>query len=195
MIDVNLFFRVMLMKGLFLFKFHHATDNAMRLLPVSILSLVLMSGCALAQSRKSVPAQLVEQWFTGNTSTIEYVNRSTGSSDTGGGNRFGYVINADGTYVQLGIAKAGLYGCSTVIFNYQPGTYEVSGSTITLMPSEDYLSYKDSCNPHTNSEKSRPPVKKVFEYHIKTNEDDGREYFCINAEGGESCYARAESKS
>ena len=164
----------------------------MKLYALLILTL-LFSSCAIAQSASSnsVPGELVGKWYNGSTSSLEYLDRGTGIANAAGGNGTGLEIKADGSFTKAQLAKVGLYGCSTVVFGYQTGILKAAGDTLTFDIKKFYVSYKDSCNPHTNSEKNAAPSRHEWQYELKTDED-ARETLCLNDGNEEQCYWREQ---
>lgn len=154
-----------------------------------VLSLIL-SSCAVAQSRSnSIPSELVGKWYKGTTSSLEYLNNSTGIANAAGGNGTGLEIKADGSFTKAQMAKVGLYGCSTIVFSYQTGKVGAAGDSLTFDIRKFYVSYKDSCNPKTNSEKNAAPRKHEYQFELGTD-DSGRTTLCINDGKEKECYWR-----
>ena len=166
----------------------------MKSLRLLILSLVLTS-CALAQGSRnnSVPGELVGKWYKGTTSSLEYLDRSTNIANAAGGNGTGLEIKADGGFSKAQLARVGLYGCSTVVFSYQTGNLKAADDTLTFDIKKFYVSYKDSCNPRTNSEKNAAPEKHDWQYELGTD-DSGRTTLCLNDGKEEECYWREKDQ-
>lgn len=166
----------------------------MKSLAVIILSIVL-TNCAFGQTRggAAVPRELVGKWYKGSTSALQFLDRRTGISDAAGGDGFSLEFTADGKFIKAGMMKTGAYGCSVVVFGYETGKFKVAGSTLTLNGADNFISYKDSCNPQTNSEKNKPPRKFDYPFEIRADED-GRTQLCLGFEGGEDCFTKDESE-
>lgn len=161
----------------------------MRLIASSVLSLML-TGCLTAQSRDaSVPSELVGKWYTGSSSSLMFLDRRTSISDAAGGNGTGLEIKADGTFAKSQLSKVGLYGCSVMVFGYQKGNASANGGTLTFNGESIYVSYKDSCNPHTNSEKNGKPDSQQYQYELKTD-DGGRKLLCLSDGNKEECFRK-----
>jgi hypothetical protein len=163
----------------------------MKLVALSVLS-VLLTGCLTAQSRDaSVPSELAGKWYTGSSSSLAFLDRSTGISDAAGGNGASLEIKADGNFVKATVLKTGLYGCSVIAFGYQTGELKTSGHTLVFDGTENFISYKDSCNPQTNSEKNKPPLHYEYQYEQRTD-DDGRTLLCLSNSKQEECFKRED---
>lgn len=154
------------------------------------LSLIL-SSCAIAQTRNnSIPPELVGKWYLGSTSSLAFLNRSTGISDSAGGDGFSIELKSNGSFTKAGVAKTGLYGCSIIVFGYETGKFKATRDALTLNGTENSISYKDSCNPQTNSEKNKPPIKREYSYELKTD-DDGKTLLCLSRDGQEECFRKS----
>ena len=163
----------------------------MKLFALLFLSLVLTS-CATAQTKSSIPGELVGKWYTGSTSSLAFLDRNTGISDAAGGDGASLEIKPNGGFVKAVVVKTGLYGCSTVAFGYETGSLKIAGDTATFNGKDYFISYKDSCNPQTNSEKNKPGRKREFSYELRAD-DDGRDLLCLNDGNQEECFVRGKS--
>ena len=64
-------------------------------------------------------------------------------------------------------------------------------NTLKMVDKENYVSYKDSCNPQTNSEKNARLATNEYPYDIRSDED-GNTVLCLAYSGGEDCFKKAE---
>lgn len=148
----------------------------------------------MAQSRgNSIPSEFVGKWYMGSTSALAFLDRRTGISDAAGGNSFSFEFKADGSFIKAGVMKTSSYGCSIIVFGYETGKFKTAGDRLMLDDKENFISYKDSCNPHTNSEKNKPPRKLEYPYEIRIDEK-GRTQLCLGYEGGEDCFTKNEGE-
>ncbi len=163
--------------------------------PIALLILSsILTSCSMAQSRGvSIPGELVGKRYQGSTSSLEYLNRSTGAANAAGGNGTGLEIKTDGSFTKAQLAKVGLYGCSTIVFGYQTGKVIAADDALTFDVKKFYVSYKDSCNPQMNSEKNAAPQKFQYQYALKTD-DGGRETLCLSNGKEEECYWREQGE-
>ena len=163
----------------------------MKSIAIIILSVVLTS-CTMAQSRNnSVPTELVGKWYTGSTSSLAFLDKQTGISDSAGGNGASLEIKANGSFIKAVVVKTGLYGCSTVAFGYETGNLKITGDTVTFNGKDYFISYKDSCNPQTNSEKNKGARKYEYSYELRTD-DNGRDTLCLSDGKQEECFVKGE---
>ena len=82
-----------------------------------------------------------------------------------------------------------VYGCTTSLFNDKRGRYEISGSTITLIPSKNFWRKQNSCAPNSNSEQNYKLDRETFQLSTKTDEY-GKSLICLADAKGEACYRR-----
>lgn len=115
----------------------------------------------------SVPSELIGKWYKGSTSALGFLDRQTGISDAAGGEGFSYEFKSNGSFVKAGMVKAGSYGCSTVVFGYETGKFTVAGGNLKMVDKENYVSYKDSCSPQTNSGKNAKLATNEYPYEIR----------------------------
>jgi hypothetical protein len=125
---------------------------------------------ARAQAGGAVPAALVGKWHEGRVSTINYVNRHTGSYAPPSGNRFEYEFRPDGTFVLSGLLQSSLYHCTMSVFKYTTGTYRVSGSTLVLEEQASKMQSRDNCNKRFNQDKALPLETKTYQWAVVAGE-------------------------
>ena len=160
---------------------------------ILVISGLILTSCTFAQSQNdSVPNELVGKWYKGSTSALGFLDRRTGISDAAGGDGFSFEFKSNGTFVKAGMVKAGSYSCSTIVFGYETGKFTATGNNLKMADKENYVSYKDSCNPHTNSEKNAKLAIKEYPYEIRDDED-GDTVLCLAYKGGEECFKKAEA--
>lgn len=161
----------------------------MKSLLLLLLSLVIASS-AMAQTANSIPDELVGKWYSGSTSSLAFLDRTSGISNAAGGNGVSLEIKPNGSFIKAVVLKTGLYGCSTVAFGYETGKLNITGDTLAFKGKDYFISYKDSCNPQTNSEKNKAPL--TYEYSYKLGADEnGRDQLCVSNGEQEECYIKS----
>ena len=100
------------------------------------------------------------------SSSITYVDRSTGSyaAPTGNINRYTFLPNNEYEYAEL--SQVSNYNCTTGYFGYERGTYAVNGNRITFTQRQHSLDFKSTCNPSLNSNKNLPLERATYFYEI-----------------------------
>ena len=169
----------------------------MKLYAKLFLSFLILSsfGSAFGQTRGSVPADLVGNWFEGSVSILQEQNMTTGSVASRYGSSIGYVINADGTFRYAALMKSTLYGCTTSLWNDRRGKISVAGDVITFTPNKDYWFNSNSCYPSSNKEQNKPLQAKSFNFEV--GEREGRQWLCMREVGKTQkedilCFPRTE---
>jgi hypothetical protein len=147
----------------------------------AIILTFLMLGSIGAQTRSSVPENLVGKWFEGSASILQEKNMTTGSVASRYGSTIGYEINADGTFQYAGLIKSTLYGCTTTLWNDRRGTVSIEGDRITFTPVKDYWLNTNSCYPSANKEKNKELQAKSYNFEV--GEKDGRTWLCMREVG------------
>lgn len=128
-------------------------------------------------------------WKNGGVGTIQYQNRTTGSTKPGRGSLFTYKFTRDGNYEFIGYMESTMYNCTTTLFNQITGKYSVTGSTISLNPTRDSWKSTNSCSASANKQQTKTPTKKELEFRVKEDEY-GNELLCLNDGSGETCYKK-----
>ncbi len=147
----------------------------------AIILTFLMVGSMTAQTRSSVPENLVGNWFEGSTSILQEKNMSTGAVASRYGSSIGYVINADGTFRYAALIKSTMYGCTTSLWNDRRGKISIEGDRITFTPAKDYWLNTNSCYPSSNKEKNKELEAKSYNFEV--GEKAGRTWLCMREVG------------
>lgn len=132
---------------------------------------------------------IVGTWTNGTVSMLSEKNLSTGAISSRGGSSFKYVFNANGTFEFIGLMNSTMYGCTTSLFNDKRGRYEISGSTLTLIPSKNFWRNQYSCSPASNKERDYVLDRETYQFRTKTDEY-GATLVCLDNGKGETCYRR-----
>lgn len=145
-----------------------------------------------AQSSAGAPG-ITGTWTNGSVSMLGEKNLATGAVASRSGSTFKYVFNSNGSFEFVGLINSTLYGCTTSLFNDKRGRYEVSGSTVTLIPSKNFWRNTYSCSPASNKERNYTLERETYQFRTKTDEY-GATLICLtNAKSEEACY-RKEGK-
>ena len=161
----------------------------------AIILTFLITGSIAAQTRASVPDNLVGNWFEGSTSILQEKNMSTGAVASKYGSSIGYVINADGTFRYAALIKSTMYGCTTSLWNDRRGKISIEGDVITFTPDKDYWLNTNSCYPSSNKEQNKALQAKTFNFEVGTKE--GKQWLCMREVGKSDvkdilCFPRTE---
>ena len=148
-----------------------------------------------AQTRSSVPANLVGKWFSGSSSILQEKNTMTGAIASRYGSSIGYEINSDGTFQYAGLMKSTMYGCTTTLWNDQRGKILIEGDMITFKPNKDYWLNTYSCSPSSNKEKNKELEEKSYNFEV--GEKAGNTWLCMREVGKTDvkdivCYPRSK---
>ena len=156
---------------------------------------LLMVGSITAQTRSSVPDNLVGKWFEGSASILQEKNMATGSVASRYGSSIGYEIKADGTFQYAGLIKSTMYGCTTTLWNDRRGKISIEGDVITFTPNKDYWLNTNSCYPSSNKEQNKALQAKSYNFEV--GEKNGKTWLCMREVGKTdvkdiSCLPRTE---
>lgn len=115
-----------------------------------------------------VPAELLGTWYTGNVSSVNFFQPSTGHWDNAGGTGLFYSIKADGTYEFGWRLYSQLYSCSMTVLVYKSGTVEVdpAGGSLVLHPTYGRMHSEDNCNSDGNYDKDAPLDEETVLYEL-----------------------------
>jgi hypothetical protein len=133
-----------------------------------IILTLLMVSSIFAQTRSSVPDNLVGKWFEGSTSILQEKNMTTGAVASSYGSSIGYVIGADGTFRYAALMKSTMYGCTTSLWNDRRGSISIEGDVITFTPTKDYWLNTNSCYPSANKEQNKALQARSFNFEVGT---------------------------
>ncbi len=100
------------------------------------------------------PTELIGAWVAGTMTDIIDVDGNGNPAGDRSGTGLFYKFNPDGSFGYGFSENVSNVGCTTVYFVYKAGVLEVNGSSLVLHPRSGRATYKDSCNPHTNTDKT-----------------------------------------
>jgi hypothetical protein len=139
------------------------------------------------------PANLVGEWYKSKISTIDFVNPKTGGHASPSGDRLNVRFNADGTFKMGELIQSSLYSCTTSVFGYRIGTYQISNSTIDIRISSNTLTSKDNCHPQWNYEKHLSLGRTVYRAQLGRSQY-GPVLILTNPQGKQEIYAREKGE-
>ena len=148
---------------------------------LGLILTLLTVGSVTAQTRSSVPENLVGKWFEGSASILQEKNMTTGSVASRYGSSLGYEIKADGTFQYAGLIKSTMYGCTTTLWNDRRGKISIEGDVITFTPVKDYWLNTNSCYPSANKEQNKALEAKSYNFEV--GEKNGRTWLCMREVG------------
>ncbi len=104
-------------------------------------------------------ADLAGVWSRSSFSTVDFVNRNTGSHAEPSGEHVEMKFSPDGAYTVGYLMQSSLYNCTTHVFGEKKGVYKVSNTTLAMEDREYVLRSQDNCHASWNYEK-HPPLRK-----------------------------------
>lgn len=128
-------------------------------------------------------------WTNGSVGSIQYQNRTTGSTRSGHGSHFSYKLFANGTYEYVGYMETTMYNCTNTLFNQVTGKFRVGDSKIELEQSRDFWKTTNSCAASGNKQSTKPASKKTVSFNIKQDEY-GSTLLCLTEKEAESCFKK-----
>lgn len=143
------------------------------------------------QNQSGSRSSIVGEWHNGSVSMLQDKNLVTGRTTASNGSTFTYKFFADGRFEYIGYIKSTMYGCTTDLFNDKRGKYEISGSSITFVPSKNYWKNTYSCAPSSNKERDYVLERETYEFRTKIDEY-GKTLICLANAKGENCFRREE---
>jgi hypothetical protein len=128
--------------------------NKPRLLLVVLASLLGSCGQNAFSGSGAVPNELVGIWVLGTMTDVISVDANNNPSGDRTGTGLYYKFNPDSSFGYAYSETVTNLGCTVNYFVYKAGRLEISGANLVLHPSSGRATYKDSCNPHTNTDKT-----------------------------------------
>lgn len=125
---------------------------------------------AAVSSGGRMPAQLVGEWMSMSTSSVTYVDRTTGSSAPPSGNGGMYKFFPDGRYEYAGLMQSSMYNCTMTITPFERGTVRIEGNTIHFDSAGGTLTSKDNCNRQYNYEKPIAPNTTTYTWRLERDQ-------------------------
>jgi hypothetical protein len=107
------------------------------------------------------------------------------------GTSFKYVFHPNGSFEFTGYGESTMFGCVTSLFQDKRGTYQISGSQITLTLNKNLWRNQYSCSPASNKERNYTLGTETYNMRTKTDEY-GKTLVCLANGQGESCYRRED---
>ena len=181
--------------------FHGATDDA---LIFSWMELLGAGAAANNQVEDVLPTENVQNtpvrntgggniagtWTNGRTSMLQEIY-TNGTTAARAGTAFKYVFYPNGRFEMTGLIASTMFGCTTTLFQDKRGSYQISGSQITLTLSKNFWRNMYSCSPASNKERDYTLGRETYDLRTKTDEY-GKTLICLTDAKGESCYRRED---
>lgn len=162
-------------------------DNNLR---IKVATVSYLFAAVMASSAEPAPTEVLGDWTSGGlTSSINYVNRSTGASAPPSGAIANYTFHPDGTYVESGLLQSTAYSCTTKLYFHRKGRYSFEGSQLILDETASKLKSEDNCRKQWNYEKNNGVQRKVLEWKFET-QDGARQFVVKGATGQPVVYRR-----
>lgn len=139
------------------------------------------------------PSALLGEWTRSDVSTINFVNPNTGSYSDPSGERTAYPFYPDGTYKLGWLKQSALYGCTSSIFGYTTGVYQVQGSTLIMQAQSTTLTSRDNCHPQWNYDKTLPNKRFVTQWRLGRTKY-GLVLIFHDTDGKENVFAKEQGK-
>ena len=159
----------------------------MKLRLVLMLLTLLLAACGSTPSPTPAPGngslhtELVGDWFTGNISSIQFYNPTTGSWAAPNGEGFYFIFKADGTYEEGAVINSTQYNCTIQLLGRAVGTAEVSGNTLTLHQKNRKVHVTNTCSGVGDNEVGAGDS--VYSYEIKNDANGNYGLFLTQSDG------------
>ena len=72
----------------------------------------------------------------------------------------------DGTYTFIGLMQTTVYNCTTSVFSQETGTYEMTGSEVSMHPQKNPYQMRYSCYPNSNKEAPGKLIERTYRYRV-----------------------------
>jgi hypothetical protein len=132
----------------------------------------------------AVPAELVGTWGTGTSSSVNYVNTTTGSYAPPSGTQVSYTIRADGRYEYAALTQQSLYSCTTRLFTYKTGVVSIRGAQLTLTPKTSTWTNENTCS---GRNERREAGKEQESYNFRIERDEYGVKLCLANASVDGC--------
>jgi hypothetical protein len=158
-----------------------------------------LAGLALALGAFSLLAQqpeaaLIGEWTKSHVSTLDFVNPNTGAHADPSGERLSVHFFPDGAYKLGWLLQSSLYSCSSRVFGYKTGVYQVSGGRIMMQDRSSTLTSRDTCHPQWNYEKHPALARSTYTWRLEQTRF-GLALIMHGTDGKETVYMRETGRS
>jgi hypothetical protein len=123
------------------------------------------------------PPELVGEWSSVHTSTVNYVDRGTGSYAPPSGTGTSYTILPDGQYKSASLIQSSMYNCTMTVNAYEEGVLRLNGNVVVFDSKGGTLDSKDNCNSRFNYRKPIPANQTTYNWRLER--DQWGVKFCI----------------
>jgi type II secretory pathway component PulJ len=120
-------------------------------------------------STSRIPTNLVGEWHTGSVSSVNYVSPS-GSYAPPSGTQVTYKIFADGHYEYAALTQQSMYNCTTKLFLYNVGVFNVQGNVLTFTVKDGSFTSEDNCNARFNYKKPAKLEQKTYQWRVERDQ-------------------------
>ena len=136
-----------------------------------------------------MPAELVGEWSSMHTSSVQFTNPNTGSWAPPSGNGMQFKFFADGRFQSASLIQSSLYNCTMTINAFEEGVIEIRGGQFTFKSKGGTLDSKDTCSASSNYKKTLPANDQTYNWRM--DRDQWGAKFCIVRAGiREECLYR-----
>lgn len=121
------------------------------------------------------PAGIVGAWYTGNVSSLGYVDPTVGSYSSGGSQGMMYLFQPDGAWQSGWLLTSQLYACTMRVMVYRVGTLAESDPAtgrILLDTTTAQIHSEDSCVDDGNYERELPPDDETLHW-VRSSDEFG----------------------
>ena len=160
-----------------------------------LLTCFLICACHDASesaNKPTLPGELAGEWYTGNISSIQYIDPNTGVFKPTVGLGEGYNIRPDGSYADNVIVQSRI-GSD---FIYIEGTIDVSGDRLTFHQTKRIVMHKEPGAKIWTQKAGQTRADKRYVWRIKTEQESGntKVSLCLKDDDenatGEICYKK-----
>ncbi|MFN7918449.1 MAG: hypothetical protein U0Q16_00040 [Bryobacteraceae bacterium] len=128
--------------------------------------------------RGGMLADLVGEWSSMHTSSVNFVDRSTGSYAAPSGNGMQYKFFPDGRFQSAALIQSSLYNCTMTVNAWEEGTIEIKGNVIVFHSNGGTLDSKDNCSASSNYRKQLPANNTTYTFRVER--DQWGTKFCVS---------------
>jgi hypothetical protein len=120
--------------------------------------------------RSDLPQELVKEWYTGDISSTNFFNPSTGHFSGPSGVGIYFKFTQDGYYEKGVLLQSSLYGCTSTFYAFNKGTVVMDGNKMTLYCNYGKIKSEDNCVSENNYEKADNVTTEVIYWELGYDE-------------------------
>jgi len=133
--------------------------------------------------RTNIPSNLAREWYSGNISSINFFNSTTGQFSSPSGVGMYFKFSTDGYYEKGVILQSSSYECSSTFYAFNKGTVVIDDNKIILYPVYGHIKSEDNCVSSNNYEKPDQLSEETMIWQLGVDEYHS-ETLWLNYEGG-----------